>query len=182
MRIKSRWHRKDKPKSVEEIAGALAFIAWRIGFNAVKEMQEKDFRFGSDATRLEIIGEFLAFLIQVADRLAYDKGMEEDERRRFVTTLALRLADTMQDNKQDVLGPGDYRPPFIEKLNRRLDDYSEFSFVDGRPGHQFCGYLGRMVDETIGGPENKWVVEQVADVESLEASDTLKKGFDNLFG
>ena len=180
MRIKSRWHKKDKPKSVEEIAGALAFIAWRIGFNVVKEMQSKDFFFGSDATRLAVIGEFLAFLIQVADRLAYDR-MPDEQRQRFVTTLALRLADTMADNKTDVLGPGDYRRPFVENLNRRLEDYSEFQFADGRPSYQFCAYLGRMINETIGGEDNKWVVEQVAEVEAPEAVDMLKKGMGNLF-
>ena len=39
MRIKSHWFATERPKSPEEIAGAAAFIAWRIGQDALKTLR-----------------------------------------------------------------------------------------------------------------------------------------------
>ena len=38
MRIKSHWFATERPKSPEEIAGAAAFIAWRIGQDALNHL------------------------------------------------------------------------------------------------------------------------------------------------
>lgn len=182
MRIKSKWYNKERPKTVEENARALAYITSRVAFNAAKEMYDKGFTFPSDVSRVETVGEFAAFLIQVADRLVYER-MDEAERREFITTLALGVADTMADNLQDVRGEGDHKRAYIDRLNARLDDYSECRFDDEaqEPGYQFRSYLGHKVAEAVGGEESKWVVEHVAEIEALEAVDNLKKGLKGLF-
>lgn len=179
MRVRSRWYKKDKAASIEEIAGALAFIAWRIGQSSVNKMYNAGFNYRSNVQQLAVIGEILIFLIQVADRLAYNE-LEEGDRVRFVTELAQRLAGTLADNMSDEAGPGDYRTPFIERLNERAEAYAEFSFTDGEPSYPFLRYLGTCVDQLMGGQENKWVVEQVTEVEAPGAVKTLHRAFNNL--
>ncbi len=179
MRVRSRWYKKDKSASIDEIAGALAFVAWRIGQNAVNKMYNAGFNYRSNVQQLAVIGEILIFLIQVTDRLAYEE-LEEDDRVRFVTELARRLAGTLADNMSDEAGPGDYRGPFIERLNERAEAYAEFGFTDGEPSYPFLRYLGTCVDQLMGGQENKWVIEQVMEVEAPAAVKTLRRAFHNL--
>ncbi len=88
MRIKSRWNKRAQEQSIEDIAGALGFISWKIATNGVLELENKGYQTDSNAHRLQIIREFLAFLLQVADRLAYEQ-LDEEERQRFIIALAL---------------------------------------------------------------------------------------------
>src|SRR5690606_32749585 len=98
VRVKSRWHNKAKTRTPQELGSTLAFIAWRIGMNAVKNMQKEGFDFPSYAVQLQVMEEFLPFLIQVVDRLVYER-MDEETRRNLVTALALHLVDTMVENQ-----------------------------------------------------------------------------------
>jgi len=180
VRIKSKFHNRKRPKSLEEIAGALAFIGWRIGQTTVNKMYSDGFNFHSNEQLLDVIGEFLAFTIQVTDRLVHERGMSDEERARFINTFALKLVDHMQDNREEEQGPGDYRGPFVEKLNERLGAYAEFNFENGQPGYQMLRYFGRCVDDVMGGQENKWVIEQVVEVEAPEVIKNLKKGLNDL--
>lgn len=178
MRIKSKWH-KNKQKSTEEIAGALGFIIWRIASTTVNKMYNEGFNFSSNRQLLDVIGEFIAFLIQVADREAYER-LSEEERQRFIMALASHLITTMVDNLQEELGEGDYKAAFIDTLNQRLEAYSEFNYSDGMPSYPFLRYLGTCVDAVMGGEENKWVIEQVIEVEAPDVLKTFKKGFNDL--
>lgn len=179
MRIKSKWHNKAKAKSVEEIAGALGFITWRIAANAVNKMYTSGFDFTSNKQQLDVIAEFLAFLVQAADRRVYDI-MDEDERRRFITALALHVAATLEDNLREEVGPGDYRADFINLLNERMEVYSEFNFVDGMPSYPAMRYFATGVDSVMGGEENKWVIEQVIEVEAPEAMKNFNRAINDL--
>lgn len=179
VRVRSKWHNKDKSKSIEDIAGALGFVTWRIASSAVNKMYNAGFNYRTNAQQLDVIGEFLAFLIQVADRLAYDR-MDDEERQRFITALALHVTHTLADNQTDELGPGDYQGPFLGKLNERLDAYSEFGFVDESPSYPFLRYLGSCVDAVMGGEDNKWVIEHVMEIEAPVAVKTLRKAMTDL--
>lgn len=174
MRVKSRWHNKAKTRTPQELGSTLAFIAWRIGMNAVKNMQKEGFNFPSYAVQLQVMEEFLPFLIQVVDRLVYGR-MDEEMRRNLVTALALHLVDTMVENQVDLLGPGEYRGPLIERLNARLDDYAGFSFNGEEPGYHFLRYLGERVDAVLAKEGNRWVIEQIVDIEAPEAVKTMRK-------
>ncbi len=180
MRVKSKWHKKDQPKTVEQVAGVLAFNAWRIASSTVNQLYSKGFDFSSNAQQLAVIGEFIAFLIQATDRLAYER-LEGEARQKFVTTLALKLVDTLNDNLVEELGPGEYREGYLQKLNERLASYSEFSFPGGEPGYQSLRFLGKQVDEIMGGTENRWVLEQIVEIEAPNAFKTLQKNLSDLF-
>ena len=65
MRIKSHWFRSDRPKSPEEIAGAAAFIAWRVAQNALKTMRSAKYELAPGPQYFAFLSEFLTFLTLV---------------------------------------------------------------------------------------------------------------------
>ncbi|EDN66478.1 conserved hypothetical protein [Beggiatoa sp. PS] len=178
MRIKSRWNKRAKEQSLEEIAKAVAFINWRIATNSLLELENKGYQTHSNAHRLQILGEFLAFLLQVVDRLVYGK-MEDEERQAFITTLALSMADNFADNQRDMLGEGEYKKPFIDLLNQRSEDFAELSFKDGEAGFDFLRYFGEQVATVM--EEKHFISQQIMDIEGPNAIKTLKKGLQDLF-
>jgi len=178
MRVKSRWNKRAKKQSPEEIAGAAAFINWRIATNGVLELENLGYQTQSNAHRLQIVGEFLAFLLQMTDRLAYEQ-MKDEERQTFITALALKMADIFADNQRDMLGEGEYRKTFIDLLNQRAADYAELSFKEGEAGFDFLRYFGEQVAAVM--TEKHFVSQQVMDIEGPNAMKTLKKGLNDLF-
>ena len=182
MRIQTRWNKKGKKRSLEETAGALAFIEWRIAGKALLNLENEGFQTDTQLQRLDVIEELGAFLIHVTDRLVHD-SMSEEERQRFIVALALKIADTYHDNRVDSEGRGqDFRQPFIEGLNRRLADYAEFSFEDGEPGYAFKRYLGEAVTNRMGERDAKWICDQVMEIEVPDMLKTLRRGLGNLLG
>jgi hypothetical protein len=179
VRIKSRWHEKSRPKSLEEIAGAVGFNIWKMASTTANKMYNAGFNFRDNAQLLEVIGEFAIFLLQLSDRVVYER-MDDAERQEFTSSLARHLIGTMVDNLVEELGPGDYQATFVDKLNQRLDGYAEFSLVDGAPSYPMLRYLGEQVEALMGGSQNKWVKEQVMEVEAPELIKTLKRGLEPL--
>jgi len=178
MRVTTRWHNDKVARSLEEVAGAMAFSLWKIAVNTVNKMYNAGFNYRSNVQQMAITGEFLIFFIQVTDRLAFE-AMEECDRQRFTTEVALRLADIVHENMSDEAGPGEYRAAFIEKLNERAEAYAEFGFADGEPSYPFLRYLGVCVHELMGA-ENKWIAEHVQEVEAPAALKTVRRAFKNL--
>ena len=181
MRVKSKWSRKDKTHSVEEIAGALAFIAWRIASNGVLNMENQEYETSTQGQRLDIIAEFLCFTLHVIDRMTIERFTAE-ERQRFMVELGLKAAKHMEDNRRDVQGPGEYKQDFIDLLNSRLDEYSEcaYSEEDG-PSFVMRRLFGEHVTEVVGPKNQQWVTAQIMDIEVPEILRTLQKSLPNLF-
>lgn len=179
MRIKSRWHDKTRPKSLEQIAGAMGFNIWKMASTTANKMYNDGFNFRDNAQLLDVIGEYVMFLLQLADRVAYER-LDEQERQQFTSGVARHLIGTMVENRVEELGPGDYQQPFIDTLNQRLDGYAEFSLVDGNPSYPMLRYLGDQVEALMGGTQNKWIKEQVMEVVAPELIKTLRRGLDPL--
>jgi hypothetical protein len=182
VRIRSRWNDRKKERSLEEIAGALAFIEWRIAGQALLNLENEGFQTDTQLQRLEVLQELCAFLIHVTDRKVH-ADMPEEERQRFIIALALKLADTYHDNRVDAEGRGqDFRKPFIELLNNRMADYADFRFENGAPGYAFKRYLGDCVTNSMGPRDSKWISDQVMEIEVPAMLKTLEKGLKDLFG
>ena len=159
MRVKSKWNRKDKTHSVEEIGAALAFIAFRIAQNGVLTLENNDYQTDTQAQRLQIIAEFLYFTIHLIDRMTIERFNEED-RMRFMTELASKSAKHMEDNMRDILGKGDYRQGFIDTLNQRMNDYADFHYdqEDGGPSFPMCRFFDQQPSVfLVIWWRNKWV-------------------------
>ena len=181
VRIKSQWYREDARRSMKEIAGAIAFNGWRIAMDKAITLHGESFVYESDQQRLAVIGEYLIFEIQLVDRLTH--GMiGDDERRELITALVLRLADHMEENSTELLGPGDYRAAFIDKFNRRAAEYSEFGFSDEGPSYPFMRHLGFEVQQVMGSSQaNRWVIDQVMDKDGPEVYKHLRRIVRDLF-
>lgn len=186
IRIKSKWHASQRnlaaPKGLEDHAGALAFIGWRLALESAKNINREGFEFLSDHERVGVISELVAFEVQLADRLTHER-MDDSERAAFINNLGLRLADHMQDSLTDIAGPGDYRRPFIALLNDRLEDYAKCSFRDGEPGFDALRYLGDRVLKVMGESQtNRWVLDHVMAIEAPEITEKLTKSVGDLLG
>ena len=182
MRVKSKWSKKDKTHTVEEVGGALAFIAFRIAQNAVLSLENNDFQTDTQKQRMDIISEFLCFTIHLMDRMTIERFTEE-ERTRFVTELAIKSAKHYEDNLRDIVGAGNYRQEFIDKLNERMNDYAEFQYDLDSGGASFPmrRFFGDLVTRQMGERNKRWVSDQVIDIEVPEIQSVLNRSVPNLF-
>jgi hypothetical protein len=180
VRVKSKWNDKGRERSMAEIGGAAAFILWRIAQQGLLNLENEGFQTDTRAQRLDVMSEFVAFLVHLADRLKAGE-LELDERTEFITSLARHLADNMQENRTEAEGKGDYRKALISLLNERAADYAEFTMPDGEPGYAMRRYFGENVRAVMGEKDNQWITDQVMDVEVPEALPPLKKALRELF-
>ncbi len=181
-RIRDKWRNRNRQGSLEDNATSLAYGIWQIALAAAKNLHIEDFDYESDEQRTAVIAEYLMFLVHVADRLAFAQ-MDQESRARFVTTLAQHTARHYQRNVADIVGHGDYRTGYIEKLNARAAEYAETPFTDGDPGYETRRCLGEKIQQLMGMTQtNRWVIQQVIDLDSPEAVKHLKTAMDNLFG
>jgi hypothetical protein len=164
--VKTRW-RKKGPRTLADRAGVIGANIWKISLEIFKHMEKDGFRFGSDRLVTDVITEFIAFLVQVVDRKVYGK-LSEADRARLINAVAAHLATTMENNQLDLLGPGDYRAPFIRLLNERFGDYAGFEYPGGEPGYPCVRFFATRVSDAMAGSDNKWVVEQMMDIEAPE--------------
>lgn len=181
IRVKSKWNDKDRERSAEEIGSALAFNLWRIAGANVLHIENEGFQTDTYNMRLDVIAELLGFFIHVVDRMTSDKEYSEEARRDLITALALNLAKTMHDNRQDVnKDSDDYKEPFIQLVNERMGEYAGFSFDGEEPGFQLRRRVGEHVTEVMGEKDKKWVTDQVMDIEIPDALKTFKRVARNL--
>jgi len=190
-RIKDRWHNSTPEdggrvvldeKSHEDHASALAFINWRLALNAAINLHAEDFRYDTDQQRIGVISEFLAFQLQLVDRLSHE-FLSDDERALLINELCQKVADQMQDNLVDIAGPGNYRPPFIALLNQRFGEYAEFTYKEGLPGYDQKRFFGHRILEILGEDQtNRWVIDQIIDLDAPDLIAQNVKSLNRLFG
>ena len=172
--IKTRWRNKKAPRTPEERAGVIGANIWKIALEIFRHMEKDGFRFGADRQVTAIITEFIAFLVQLTDRTVHGR-CDDSERAALINAVAAHLAKTMENNQLDLLGPGDYRAPFIQTLNDRFEDYAQFEYTGGDPGYACLRYFGSKVADAMAGGDNKWVLEQMMEMEAPEMVRLIKK-------
>ena len=191
VRLKSRWHRSrrarrgaggaSRPKGLEDLASAVAFNIWKLAKDVFTHMEREGFRFPEDRQAVDLMNEVMAFCLHVVDRMVYGR-LAEEERARLVNAVAGRLMDAMVENETELLGPGDYRPALVALLNERLGEYAACSFDEEGPGYDFKVLLGQHAARLMAPGEEKWVVEQVVDVEAPRVLEKLMPMVENLLG
>ena len=174
MRVKATWNTKDKAHSLEESASVLGFNIWKLCGDMLLDLENENFQVDTYAQRLDVMAETAAFLLQVTDRMVYGQFSEED-RMTLIRTLGIHLMETMQDNRVDAQGEGDYRNDFVQLLNDRAEDYAECNFDDGEPGFSFRRNYGVHVMKVMGERDNRWVQDYVMDVSASNTVKTLKR-------
>ena len=184
MRIKSHWFKADGPKSVDEVAGAAAFIAWRVAQNAVKTMRAARFDVAPGVQYFRFVEEFLAFLVLGGDRIAHARG-DEAWRIAFTTAMARRVGENLADNEADLLGTAtrdEIRRRFIDTVNARAADCAVYGWTDAGPDYGLLRYLGHRIAEVMDAGEQSHAIAQVIECEAPEAADTLRRGMLGLLG
>ncbi len=176
IRIKSQWFKAGREKTPQELAGAVAFIAWRIAENALKNMRRADFEVAVGVQYFAFLSEFLIFLVQVADRIAYVRFTAE-VRQAFTTELANRIAGTLAGNQSDLLGGAvdEYKGHFIERLNQRAGEYAECEYGSDGPSFSFMRYLAHCMLDVVDERDKNWVIDQMIAVEAPQAVAMVEK-------
>ena len=171
--VKTRW-RKKGARSLAERAGVIGANLWKLSLEIFKHMEKEGFRFGSDRLVTGVLTEFIAFSVQLVDRAVYGR-LSETDRATLLAEVVGHLAATMANNQLDLFGPGEYRKPFIDALNARFGEYAEFEYPGGEPGYPCLRFFASSVAEAMAESDNKWVVEQIMDIEAPEMVRLIKK-------
>ncbi|HEX6944567.1 MAG TPA: hypothetical protein VF196_00130 [Casimicrobiaceae bacterium] len=182
MRIKSQWFRADRPKSPEEIAGAAAFIAWRVAQNALKTMRAAKYELPPGPRYFAFVAEFLGFLTIGADRLAHRRG-DPAWRVAFTTAMANRVGEILAENESDLVGAesaGDIKRRFVETFNACAEECAELTWDDAGPDYGFLRYLAHRVAAVMDERDRTWAISQVIEVEGPDAAATLARGMKGL--
>lgn len=182
MRIKSHWFKSGREKTPQEIAGALAFVIWRIADNALKNTRKANFEIAIGPQYFSFLAEFLVFLIQVADRIAY-RQLPAEARFALTSTLANRVAETLAENQSRLMGGsiGEHKQNFIDNLNQRADEYADFNYGSDGPEFAFTRYLAYCMREVMDEKDVEWVIDQMMSIEAPEAVDMVERTMRDLF-
>jgi len=184
LRIKSHWHDDGNERSLGEIAGAIAYIIWRIAKDKAINLHGEDFIYDDDRQRMDVIIEYSIFMLNITDRLAKIRFDMEDERRtELIYAVTKKLAAHVHGNSLDLFGEGDHIGPFVSKINERGAEYSEFGYteLDG-PSFPFLRHFGFSIQQVMGTEgENRWVIDQVMDKDGPDVVKQFSRAIDNLF-
>ncbi|MDE0412641.1 MAG: hypothetical protein OXI37_10585 [Gammaproteobacteria bacterium] len=176
-RLKTKWNLQDRQRTPEEIASVVAFNLWVLGADSCLFLENEGFETHSQSQRLDVIAEFVAFGAHVADRMVFD-SMTAAEREQFINSLGQHLANTMQENRSEACGTGNYRKDFIDLLNDRMTEFSECSYTEEYgPGFPMRRLAGNHVQAVMGSKDNKWIPDYVIDSEIPKLLLGLKKVF-----
>jgi len=181
MRVKTQWHKSAKPKSVAQVASVVALIMWRVAEETVTHIQQDKFEIASQQQAFAMIAEFLAFFIQLGDRVAYQR-LGEELRPAFIQALAKRLGETLEDNQLPRLGPPfdeSYPARFVALLNSRLADYATFDYAE-EPDFLTLRYLGNRIMDVMDRKDQSWIIDQIIEIEAPEAVKNVLKGLRDL--
>jgi len=192
VRLKSRWHRSKRsernqrgssaPKTLLDLSSVIGMSIWKLGRETFIRMEKVGFRFREDTQAINFIEEFLIFQLHIADRMLYQK-VEDEKREAFINAVAAHLANSLIDNQTDLLGESqDYLEQFNQRFNQRFADYAEFAFSDQGPAYSALRYLAHKVAEVLSVTDDKWVVEQVIDIEAPEVVSKIMPVIDQVLG
>ena len=60
-------------------------------------------------------------------------------------------------------------------LNERFEDYARFEYCERDPGYACLRYFGSTVSDAMASSDNKWVLEQMMEIEAPEMVRLVKK-------
>jgi hypothetical protein len=182
MRVKSNWFRGAQAKTPQQNASAVAFIAWRVADNALKNMRRADFDIAVGPQYFEFLSEFLIFLVVSADRIAY-RRMSAEDRVTFTSAVANRAGEMLADNWSELLGGemAAHKAAFIDRLNQRAGEYAEYEYGEDSPGFSFLRHFGYALQGVMDERDKAWVIDQVMAIDAPEAVATLEKAVRGLF-
>jgi hypothetical protein len=184
LRIKNQWFQTGAPKSAQQNASAMAFIVWRVAQNMLKQMREAKFDIDVGPQYFAFMREVLVFLIQVVDRMAFER-MSGEERVAFTTAMVVRVAEILEESELEWLAPPapgeeSRRNQFIDLCNEQSDAYAEFGHGPQGPDFGFVRYLGHRIEIIMPNKDQRWVIDQVMAIEAPEALEMVRRGMEGV--
>ncbi len=183
LRVKTAWFRKEAgARPPAEVATVLASTIWRLADDAVSALSRADYDILTAARGVQVMGEMIAFLAHMADRMVHGR-VPEPERAALLQATGTRLGELVAENVRALTGDDgfDYRANFVDFLNRRGADYATFAFEPARPSFAVMRYLGLAIRARMTAPDRHWVADQVMELTAPEALGTLKRTVDGFY-
>ncbi|MBK9443221.1 MAG: hypothetical protein IPN53_18795 [Comamonadaceae bacterium] len=162
----------------------MAFIAWRVAQNMLKQMRSARFDIEIGAQYFAFTREVLVFLTQLLDRMAFER-LEPEERAAFMNALVKRIGEILQDNEDGLLGKPPagqlgYYDQFVDLFNELADHYADFGFDAQGPDFAFVRYLGHRIALLMPQKDQRWVLDQVMASEVPDAFAYLQKALEGV--
>ena len=170
IRIKSKWSKTVKrSKTPEDFGSALSYISWRLSLDKARTLHGEDFEYENDHQRVSIIVEYMSFQVHLADRLLYEDKSDNDFRAEVMNSLGKQSSRIMQENCEDLFGAGDYKKGYINTLNLRSTEYSQYEFSKKGSNYSIYRHLAKKIQDSMGSSQtNKWVMDQIVDIDAVE--------------
>ncbi|PJB04834.1 MAG: hypothetical protein CO126_04385, partial [Hydrogenophilales bacterium CG_4_9_14_3_um_filter_63_34] len=185
-RVKTTWFKKEgEQRDPTEVATVIASTLWRLCDRAIDNLSHADFDIITPQRGFRIIGELACFLVHYVDRLAFNR-MDDEQRQEVVSAVGLRLAEIMEENILDFSDGEkdpeyDYQAGFIELINRRMGDYSEFDFPEDKASFPALRFLSLQIREVMEQSDQTWIQDQIMDIEMPEMMGTVKKSVEGFY-
>ena len=123
----------------------------------------------------------MSFQIHLVDRLLFLDKTTDNERIAVVNNLGKQSSRIMQENCEDLFGLGDYKKGYINTLNMRSSEYSEFEFSKQGSNYSIFRHLAKKIQDAMGlSQTNKWVMDQIIDIDAVEVYKKIVEVYDSL--
>lgn len=200
VRIKRHWFQDGRERSPGEQASVIAVAVWKSATHGLQGLRKAKFAVDVGGPFIDVLAEFLVFLVTVADRMAYlhrdtvategDAEADDDAgswRQTFTVAMATRVAGLYQENLDHLIGPsarqGGHQAVFIDLLNRRMADYAEFDYGGDGPDFGFYRFFGHCIEQVLPDPDDRrWVLDQVMATQAPEAVEHVERGMRGVLG
>ena len=151
-----------------------------MALNSAKNLHQQDFIYQTDAQRLGVIKQYLFFFIHCSDRLIYEQ-LDQSNRSEFITALSVDCLKHLATNTQEITGEKIDPSAYTKELNQTMEKLSQCRFIGREPGYEMYRALGMKVQDIMGQSQtNKWVIDQVMDIDAPDAYEFFRKSFDKL--
>ncbi len=185
LKLKTFWFRQQAGRDPARQAGALAAVIWRVGNDRVRNLREGGFSVAAGAVYVDILAELLAFLVVVADRIAY-RHEPGPWREAFVSALTVRVGELLQDSFDDLLGEapdGGYRRRFVALVNRRAEAYAEFDYGPDGPTFGMLRLFGHFLADAMSDAfDRAWGLDQAMTVEGPAGVELVERSMRGILG
>ena len=179
-RVKKRWNQAERPRTLAQMANAIAATAWKLASGVVLNLENDNFETTTQAQRLDIMEEVLCYLVHICDRWSHARA-EEAERAEFVAALAVDLARLLEDSRVDVAGPGEHRAAFIARVNARSGEYAGYRYdADEGAGFALRCRFGDYVQAVMGERDRRWIPDTIVGREAPDIEGSLKRSLEGL--
>ncbi len=180
VRVKKRWNQASAPRSIAQMANAIASTIWKLAANVVLNLENENFETATQGQRIDVMEEVVCYLVHICDRWAYASA-DQQQRAEFISSLVRDLARMLEDSRVDVQGAGDYQGAFLDKVNQRSGDYAGFRF-DEEEGASFAMRcrLGDLVQAGMGQRDQRWIPDYIVGREAPEIEASLQRSISGL--